>query len=188
VPLRERDFRDLENAIILQLRILFMRLHNLAVERRLSCGIGALEAADGTRFNSAARLVRWEYQRLVRRDLLPHLLDRPVLARVQADGPTFDWRDGFFIPVEFSTAAFRFGHSAVRPNYRMNANSRVSLGELLAPALATEPIPERMLIDWGNFFPTARHRAAPMMAIDTRITPDLGELTRYTSRITGRLS
>ena len=185
LTLRDRDFRDLENAIILQLRILFMRLHNLAIEQQLSCGIGIVDAANGTRFKKAARLVRWEYQRLVRRDLLPHIVDRTVLARIQADGPTFGWRDGFFIPVEFSTAAFRFGHSAVRPSYRMNANARVSLGELLAPALATEAIPERMVVKWENFFPLSGHRPAPMMAIDTRITPDLGELTRYTARIVG---
>jgi hypothetical protein len=70
LPLHERDFRDLENAMILQLRVLFMRLHNVAIDHRLSCGLAEYDADDCTPFRKAARLVRWTYQRLVRRDLL----------------------------------------------------------------------------------------------------------------------
>ena len=183
---QERDFRDLENAIILQLRVLFMRLHNLAIEQQLSCGIPELDAVDDTRYKKAARVVRWQYQHLVRRDLLPRIVDKTVLARVQKAGPAFAWpTDAFFIPVEFSTAAFRFGHSAVRSNYRMNRNSRLLLRELVAPALATDPLPERMKIEWNHFFPISRLRPAPMMALDTQIAPDLGDLAQYTARITG---
>jgi hypothetical protein len=29
----------------------------------------------------------------------------------------FNWRNDPFIPVEFSVAAYRFGHSQVRPSY-----------------------------------------------------------------------
>ena len=186
LPLHERDFRDLENAMVLQLRVLFMRLHNVAIDHRLSCGLAEYDADDCTPFRKAARLVRWTYQRLVRRDLLPRVLDKTVLARVQGDGPAFQWPDGaFFIPIEFAAAAFRFGHSIVRGSYQMNRRSRVLLRDLISPSLATDAIPERLLIEWDNFFTTSNHRPAPMEAIDTRITPDLGDLTAYTARITG---
>jgi hypothetical protein len=61
----------------------------------------------------------------------------------------------------------------------------VLLRDLISPSLATDAIPERLLIEWDNFFTTSDHRPAPMEAIDTRITPDLGDLTAYTARITG---
>ena len=44
-----------------------------------------------------------------------------VTASVLQDGlQHFHWRKDPFIPVEFSVAAFRFGHSQVRPSYRAN--------------------------------------------------------------------
>ena len=59
-PLREQDFRDLENVMILQLHVLFMRLHNAAIDQRLSCGIAEVEQQDATPFDKAARVVRWQ--------------------------------------------------------------------------------------------------------------------------------
>ena len=180
-PAREQDFRGLENIIILQLHVLFMRLHNAAVDQHLSCGIDELDRLDGTVFNKAARVVRWQYQWLVRNDFLPRVLDPNVAVRVRVFGPRFQWPDGrFFIPVEFAAAAFRFGHSMVRPRYRLNAEHRADIQQLVSGEYASNPLPPELALDWRKFFHCPNGpRPAPAMGIDTRITPGLGEVTTF---------
>jgi hypothetical protein len=183
LPLGKRDFRDLENAILLQMHVLFMRLHNLAIEQNFGCGIPELDEFDDTPFKRAARLVRWQYQYLVRKDFLRVLTDPGILSRVQSCGPKFQWEPGkFFIPVEFSTAAFRFGHSAVRDKYRVNSDSSLFLRDLVELKLATEALCPTMIVDWKNFF-YVKTTPIPMQAIDTWIASDLGNLSRYTVQL-----
>jgi hypothetical protein len=64
-----------------------------------------------------------------------------------------------FIPVEFSGACYRFGHSMVRPGYRMNDND-ASLLNIFNPRsdkgmsqslTGNEPVPAELGIDWGRF-------------------------------------
>lgn len=179
VPPDKRDFRDLENAILLQMHVLFMRLHNIAVEEGLTCGIPEIDAQDKTPFNKAARLVRWQYQWLVRENFLNEIIDTDIQKRVLAQGPRFQWKPReFFIPVEFSTAAFRFGHSAVRPKYTLRRGGpEISLEKLIDPKIATESLPQELVIDWDKFL------KGRMNSIDTRVVLELGKLRNYTVRI-----
>ena len=72
-------------------------------------------------FTEAQRVVSWHYQWLVLHEFLPHTVGDDVTASVLQDGlQHFHWRNDPFIPVEFSVAAYRFGHSQVRPSYRAN--------------------------------------------------------------------
>ena len=82
------------------------------------------------------------------------------------------------MPVEFSVAAFRFGHSMVRPEYRLNTTierrpifSRDSHDGAPADKAADlggfRPIPSDWAIDWQFFIdlehgaePTAQHRCS----------------------------
>ncbi len=172
------DLRNLENVIVLQLHVLFMRLHNAAIDQRLGCGIPEVEQEDGTPFNKAARLVRWQYQWLIRNDFLPKLLDPSVAVRVRTSGPRFQWPRGkFFIPIEFSAAVFRFGHSMVRPKYRLNSAPAFTFRDLADPRWAVEPLSSELRIDWKRFFHRGGFTPAPAFGIDTRITPELGAVT-----------
>lgn len=121
------DPRNDENVIVSQLQGLFLRFHN-AVNRTLDA-----MPAGMPRFNEAQRLVRWHYQWMILNDFLPRIIDGKVLESVLPhraskrticeDPPRlvyYEPRDFAFMPLEFSVAAYRFGHSMVRPGYRLN--------------------------------------------------------------------
>lgn len=172
------DNRDLENVILLQLHVLFMKLHNLAIDQCMDPEMQHVGPSKGTRFQRAHRLVVWHYQRLVDQDYLPKTVNHAVLRHVRSKGPYFTWkRDGFFIPVEFSNAAFRFGHSMVRGTYTLNdAHKDSPLEALIAPELTTRPLAADWIIDWRHFFSPV---ADPSLPIDTQLTKDLGDIPPF---------
>src|SRR5204863_1996465 len=73
------------------------------------------------------KLVRHHYQYVVLNDFLPRIVHSSVLKELKT-GPRYDsrklefyhWKNDPFMPVEFSVAAYRLGHSMVRPGYRLN--------------------------------------------------------------------
>lgn len=114
------DPRNDENVIISQLQGLFLRFHNHLASTYQS-------------FDSAQRAVRWHYQWIILNDFLPTLIAPDILDEVLphikagtdviADPPRLRFyraRDEAFMPLEFSAAAYRFGHSMVRPEYQLN--------------------------------------------------------------------
>ncbi|MDD7969042.1 peroxidase family protein [Actinomycetospora lemnae] len=119
------DGRNDENLIVAQLHVAFLRFHNEVVS--------LVEAADPTAtdedvFTEARRLVRWTYQWLVVHDFLETITKTGTVAAVLSNPvPLFDPQDAdVFMPLEFSVAAFRFGHSMVRGAYDWNRNFGVA--------------------------------------------------------------
>src|SRR5262249_36616764 len=110
------DARNDENLIISQLVLLFIRFHNKVVDdlRGHNKGMGSTEL-----FTEAQRRVRWHYQRIVKREFLP-LIVGDDLADAQPTHFQWDAAKGPFMPVEFAVAAYRFGHSMVRDDYKVN--------------------------------------------------------------------
>jgi hypothetical protein len=116
------DPRNDENAIVSQLQGLFHRFHNrLLKETRAKDPL-----AD---FPAIQRLMRLHYQYLVINDFLPRIVSEEVLQQLKTDGRYdrsklrfYHWRNNPFMPVEFSVAAYRLGHSIIRPGYRLNDN------------------------------------------------------------------
>jgi Animal haem peroxidase len=117
------DPRNDENAIVSQLQGLWHRFHN-----------GIVDANPGWTFTQVQQAVRFHYQWILIHDFLPTIVDPDVLDIVlpgskggQPDVQNitlryFHPRDEAFMPLEFSAAAYRFGHSMVRPGYRLNDN------------------------------------------------------------------
>ena len=94
-----------------------LRFHN-AVVADVAADLGPGFTAEEI-FAEAQRIVRWHYQWIVLHEFLPHTVGQPMTDDVLTNGPKFyRWRNDPFIPVEFSVAAYRFGHSQVRPSYR----------------------------------------------------------------------
>jgi Animal haem peroxidase len=151
------DTRDLDNLVLRQLHVLFLKFHNEAV-RQLTAnrdGISGIEnLGPGTAFERAQRLVRWHYQWIVRHDLLPRILHSSVWNQRNRTGWLLSQlKGGFAIPLEFSLAAFRFGHSVVRNAYGLNCRQqRVVLSDLMAFGHTPSPIQDDYIIEWGRFF------------------------------------
>jgi hypothetical protein len=112
------DGRNDENLVVAQLHVAFLRFHNAAVDwvrvnepQRTGLSDVFLRARD---------LTRWTYQWLVVHDFLRTITVPDVVDFVLA-GDT-GLLDRVFMPLEFSVAAYRFGHSMVRGTYDWNRN------------------------------------------------------------------
>lgn len=110
------DKRNDENVIVSQLHTTFLRFHNKVVDTL------------GTRdFELCQQTVRWHYQWIVLHDFLPRIIGKDTYKRVivgKGEKPVIRFYNPqgryAFIPVEFSVAAYRYGHSMVRPSYSLN--------------------------------------------------------------------
>src|SRR5262249_54037851 len=130
------DKRNDENVIVAQLHAALLQFHNKLVD-----------ANPAASFTDIQRLVRWHYQWIVVndfltticgkgvwKDILPHLGKNQPIWKTPPQFIFYKWREAPFMPVEFSAAAYRFGHSMVRPIYRLN--TRLQGGD--DPLKATE--------------------------------------------------
>ena len=176
------DPRNDENLVIQQLQLAFIRFHNAVVD--------AIEpdVAREHLFEEAQRITRWHYQWVVVHEFLPLTVGQALVDEVydvcnpRAGRRHFNWRHKPFIPVEFSVAAYRFGHSQIPDALRLNGDfngggavplfDRDELGDpdpddcsgfgLRAP---------RRYVDWEHFFKTAQRKPVA----SKRINPVLAE-------------
>jgi hypothetical protein len=206
------DPRNDENVIIAQLHAIFLRFHNHLISH--------LTAKHGTTpsFAEVQRQVRWHYQWVVLHEFLPTIVGEETVHRIlphlrkktsiYADSPElrfFHWRNQPFMPVEFAVAAYRFGHSMVRPLYRLNL-TLVGQGPDKDPVngrfLIFTPedgfrglngfreFPANWAIDWSLYFNTGNHppktgirRVQKSYKIDTSLVSPLGTLPNSTAPI-----
>lgn len=124
------DPRNDENVIVSQLQSTFHRFHNRLVDQNPNLS-----------FSEIQTLVRWHYQYIVLNDflpliagesiveqILPHRKNKPGHVKSLAPNLLFySYRNDPFIPIEFSAAAYRLGHSMVRPGYRLNDDNATLL-------------------------------------------------------------
>jgi len=186
------DPRDDENRIVAQLHAIFLRFHNRVVD------LGGKYVS----FQDVRQQVRWHYQWVLVNDFLPTILEEQTYKSVFPDPysrvptiPRLRENDLELMPVEISVAAYRFGHSMVRPQYRLNttidrpifSNARGDAADLGG----FRPIPPDWAIDWQLFI-DLDHDAGPAAVgplsgpvvrkpqlsykIDTSLTHPLGKL------------
>jgi hypothetical protein len=76
-------------------------------------------------FLQARQVTLWHYQWLLVNEHLPQITGQPVVDHVLRHGNRFYTPPpgDAFMPIEFGAAAYRFGHSMVRPSYRANFTS-----------------------------------------------------------------
>lgn len=119
------DKRNDENKIVAQIQALFLKFHNKIYDQLAA----QFEAGkESERFDEAQRIVRWCYQWIVLHDFLPKICAPTVVSDILPGSrqrrPNFQFyaphEGDAYIPVEFSVAAYRFGHSMVRPSYSLN--------------------------------------------------------------------
>jgi Animal haem peroxidase len=183
------DRRNDENLIIVQFHKAVAQFHNRIVDYARAQGIRREWV-----FETARRLTRWHYQWAITHDFLPRFVGdelvgpagtvykevsgKPPVINLRYYKPTN--REGRpFMPVEFAVAAYRFGHSLIRPFYVINDTGVV---DIFGPAGGRNlnggrPIPADLVIDWKNIlpvdptFPTRKPRK-----IDTKLSIPLSTL------------
>lgn len=156
--------RNDENVIIAQLHVFWQRVHDAIVESE-SLNTN-LEIAVG----SARRKTILTFQLLTLTDFAPLIFTDLVYDQYFKNHRTYLEPRVSGIPLTFSRAAFRFGHSLVRQNYRLNQNqSSEDLKDLLQGNRSDRRIPATMAINWELFF-TDKHGENTSFLVDPVIT------------------
>ena len=162
------DPRNDENLIVAQLHLAFLKAHNALV-------------AQGKSFDEARRLLRQHYQWIVIHDfLMKRVADRGIVEDILQNGNrVYDPPAGqFFMPLEFTVAAYRFGHSMVRNVYDFNLNFNAKSGVVQADLSllfgftafsgqlgisgqpgGTPTLPDFWIIEWHRFVDTLDPKA-----------------------------
>ncbi len=205
------DPRNDENLIVSQLHQAFLKFHNAVVDHLLGC------VPRQDLFEEAQRVVRWHYQWIVVHEFLPRICGADLVNSILGPelgttgqgqiGQTLDDRLKYiaygeepYIPVEFAVAAYRFGHSQVRPFYAINDQLRGPFFSMTRRSLAVQQNlseNERLLpdarMDWSRFFELDGPGTLPQqplppddgtlqrsMRIDATISPPLFDLLTLT--------
>lgn len=132
------DMRNDENVIVSQLQLAMLRLHNRIMLQLVKGDPDASDEKfdfDPGAFEDAQRKLRWFYQYVVWNDFIKRLVSETIWKTTlnkskkhAFSGSFYNWHQQPFMPVEFSVAAYRFGHSLIRPGYQVNLNDDVGLG------------------------------------------------------------
>jgi hypothetical protein len=155
------DPRNDENLIIAGLQAAFYLFHNHAVDyvARRHPRWDAEEV-----FKEARRLTTWHYHWMILHEFLPMFVGQNAVEDILYRGRKVYRPPVGFIPVEFQGAAYRFGHTMVRPSYRANLNGdngAAFFAMVFDPAGQGQPDPvdlrggaraPRRFIDWETFF------------------------------------
>lgn len=184
------DPRNDENIIVGQLQLAFLKLHNAILTR-----VVAEEKLTGREaFHRAQNLLRWHYQWVVLFDFLPRICGQDVVDDViRPSGPksgfTFNLRfykfkEAPFMPVEFSAAAYRFGHSQIRQRYDLN-NIVTGVPVFLPPEQNPGPLadlrgfrqlPGMWTLDWRRFLQLGSSSPQLTRRIDTKLSRALSSI------------
>ena len=125
------DSRNDEHVILAQLHLAVLRFHNAVIDH-LRADPAYADQSPERLFKLAQRQVRWHYQWIIVHEFLPLTIGQERVDEILKKGPRFyridddsdNRRDRRSrdprLPIEFSVAAYRFGHSQIRPSYRLN--------------------------------------------------------------------
>ena len=181
------DPRNDVHFIVSQLQLAFIRFHNAVVDQL------RFQSEPEQLFEDARRMVRWHYQWVVVHDFLPRIVDPDVLNQVlvttkktgkaEAHLSLFTWRTQPYLPVEFTAAAYRFGHSMVRPEYRLNDTldplpilTDIRIANRLQHLGGFRTLPKNWTVQWKHFFPLDGATPQVSRRIDTRLAEPMRSL------------
>jgi hypothetical protein len=187
------DPRNDENIIVSQLQLVFLRFHN-----KMAAKVAADKSiSKERRFEETQRLVRWHYQWVILEDFLPRIVGKEVVkdrvrrknGDISIDLRWFHPKKNPFMPVEFSVAAYRFGHSQIRPVYDLNQIvtdrpiflPKEKVGEL-DDLRGFRPLPGAWTLDWSFFIDGVPGKAKkPQLSrkIDAKLTRALFDLPGF---------
>jgi hypothetical protein len=176
------DPRNDENLVVAQLHVAFLRAHRRLVHEK---GL--------TRVKADLELQRL-YQSIVVNDFLPTVCDPAIVARVlQKPGTLYrPTRHRPYMPLEFSVAAYRFGHSMVRNQYNYNSIfPNATLAQLFTftafsgDNFGLPNTPENWIIDWRRWLPHDGQVQNVARVVDTLLAGKLMDLPQHQGVIGG---
>lgn len=137
------DARNDENIIVSRMQVLFIRFHNRLVDH--------LRAGDcpPNVYAAARRLAIWHYHWLIIHEFLAAMLD-PVIWNRLLKEPAKHYVEPGALPLEFTGAAFRVGHSQTRDLNRINDETEKKLFDLGFFSAMEEFVDWRYLFDFGD--------------------------------------
>jgi hypothetical protein len=137
------DPRNDENVIIAGLHCAHILFYNRVVDELAELDLRVFPSARRAElahqygaFLIAREVTLWHYQWLLVNEHLPQIAGQALVDDVLQNGNRF-YRPPLgdaFMPIEFGAAAYRFGHSMVRPSYRANFSS--GTGDSTSPTKA----------------------------------------------------
>ncbi len=190
------DPRNDENIFVGQVQAAFIRFHNACVDYLSNPPKGpdgkpVREAVHGTEelYEKARDTTTHYYHRIVLEDLLYRIIGLEMIQAIATQGRQFYFPNGFndgddgwperpFMPVEFSVAAYRYGHSTVRDEYVLNAGKKKPLFD--KDLRGFQPLPKGCHLDWDWYF-VAQDKIAEQFAhkIDPFLPAPLFELPGF---------
>ena len=182
------DHRNDENLVVAQTHLAMLKFHNKVCDQ-----LAAKGTPVGEIFAEARQIVTWHYQWMVLHDFVERITEKGIVAKILEQGRRFyRFKKTPYMPVEFSGAAFRLGHSMVREIYSHNRLFTPGPGGIvpaslellfsftglsggiigdLAPNPPVPPLPIPLLssnwiIDWRRYFEVLATNPA-----DVRLNP-----------------
>jgi hypothetical protein len=210
------DPRNDENLIVSQLQVAFIKFHNFVADR-VATENPTFAPSDTFKLTQAT--VRWHYQWVVIHDFLRRLVGEEVINDILQPSGYVASRDLSpsvirtrrlfyhfhepFMPIEFSVAAYRYGHSMARPSYFINDvafadppldfAARIPLfiqdGAEKNNLNGFRPLPSQWGVQWKYFLPATKDGPGerdqflpqPSYKIDDELGHPLGALPASTA-------
>ncbi len=195
------DSRNDENVVIAQMHVAMLKFHNAVVDH-LRAQPASAAASKERIFEMAQRMVRWHYQWIVLNEFLPLTIGQDRVQDILRGSNRFFQIDAAIlgnglrsgsknplIPIEFSVAAYRFGHSQVRPSYRLNFgpdggdpffafvfDDTIDPNEADPNDLRGGKRAPRRFVDWQTFFDFGDGNVRNNKKIDTKLSSNLMHL------------
>ena len=167
------DHRNDENLLVAQTHLAMLKFHNKVCDQLAAAGTPV-----GEIFAQARQIVTWHYQWMVLHDFVERITEKGIVAKILEQGRRFyRFKKTPYMPVEFSAAAYRLGHSMVREVYSHNHIFTPGPGGIpatldllfkftglsggiigdLAPNPVVPPLPlpvlsSNWIIDWRRFY------------------------------------
>ena len=163
------DFRNDENRIISQMHLGFLRFHNTVIKK----------VKD---FSEARRIATWHYQWIVVNEFLRIICGDWIVDDILANGRKFYRPEKMgikepFIPIEFATAAFRFGHTMIPKKLRTKPDGDQhdifgkTLGMGFTPVESADQV-----VDWAALLDSGAGNFDRAGKVDTLLAPMLLDL------------
>ncbi len=188
------DPRNDENLIVAQIQLAFLKFHNKLVDEIRAKDV-ELAADSSALFREAQRQVRWHYQWVVLHDFLRRIIGEELYKKVvptpqDPDGSLrfYKPKNYAFLPVEFSVAAYRMGHSMIRTDYILNnvldgfrQGKRVPIflpGQVgpLDDARGLRPLPAFWSLQWEHFLDAGTIKPQMSRLLNAKLAHALGAI------------